>query len=308
MNRIFIFRKYAILLLLSLFMSGLQAQDFQCQVSVNASRVGGNTEQTRYNTLRQKIYTFVHERKWCQYTLTTNERIYCALQLNITAVAGDVITGDLTVLLQRPVYKASYKTTLMNFKDKDIEFTYVEGDPLEYSDNANLSQFTALLAYYLNLFLAVEFDSFSMNGGTPYYNKCQSIVTFNQSASEPGWSTADNGQDNRYWIMENLTNNTYSKIHDFFYQYHRLGLDVMSETPDAGRAVILESLKLLQQVNAQKSNLAIVKIIMNSKSDEIVNIFKEGMASEKTQAVNILKQIDPSNSSKYDIITSSTGR
>lgn len=301
-------RKFLLLFLLLLPVCGVRAQDFQCQVSVNASQVGGNTDQARYNTLRQKIHTFVQERKWCHYNLKTNERIYCALQLTITGVSGDVITGHLTVLLQRPVYKASYKTTLLNFKDKDIQFTYNEGDPLEYSDNANLSQFTALLAYYLNLFLAVEFDSFSPNGGSPYYNKCQSIVTFNQSAPEPGWSTADNGQDNRYWIMENLMNGSYNKIHDFFYQYHRLGLDVMSETPDAGRAIILESLKLLQQVNAQKSNLAIVKIIVNSKADEIVNIFKEGMASEKTQVINIMKQIDPSHSSKYDAINTATRR
>jgi len=128
------------------------------------------------------------------------------------------------------------------------------------------------------------------------------------NAKEKGWSVADNGQSNRYWITENLTNSTYSKLHDFFYQYHRLGLDVMNETPDAGRAVILESLRLLQQVNAQKSGLALVKIILAAKTDEIINIFKEGMPSEKTQVVNIMKQIDPANSSRYDAINSTSSK
>ncbi|MCQ2283769.1 MAG: DUF4835 family protein [Bacteroidales bacterium] len=292
--------------LLFLFIGAISAQDFQCQVSVNANQVTGNGNQQRYNDLQQKLYTFIHERKWCQYTLKTNERIECALQINLTEVAGDVMKGTMNIILQRPVYKASYKTTLVNFQDKNIQFTYAEGDPLEYADNTNLSQFTSLIAYYLNLFLAVEFDSFSMNGGAPYYNNCQSIVNLNQSSKEKGWNVAESGQNNRYWITENLTNSTYSKVHDFYYQYHRLGLDVMNETPDAGRAVILESLKLLQQVNAQKSNLAIVRIICNTKYEEIINIFKEGMPSEKTQVVNIMKQIDPTNSSKYDAINSTS--
>lgn len=308
MNRTLPLRRLLPLLLCLFLVCGLSAQDFQCQVSVNASQVGGNTQQTRYNALRQAIQNFVQERKWCQYKLSMNERVQCALQLTITGISGDEVRGYMTILLQRPVYKASYKTTLLNFKDNDVEFTYNEGEPLEYADGSNLSQFTSLLAYYLNLYLAVEFDTFSPNGGAGYYAKCMNIVNFNQSAREKGWSSADKGQDNRYWIIENLTNSTYSKIHDFWYQYHRLGLDVMSETPDAGRAVILESLRLLQQVNAQKSNLAIIQVILNAKSDEIVNIFKEGMPSEKTQAVNIMKQIDPSRSSKYDAINAVVSR
>ncbi len=299
-------KRLYILLCLLLCSAALYAQDFQCQVSINSSQVSSSVSQQRYTELQQKIYQFIHDRKWCQYTLKTNERIECALQIALSEVSGDVYKGTMTIILQRPVYKTNYKTTLLNFQDKNIQFTYAEGDPLEYTDNQNISQFTSLIAYYLNLFLAIEFDSFSMNGGSPYYNKMQTIVNLNQSASEKGWSIVDNGQSNRYWITENLTNSTYSKLHDFYYQYHRLGLDVMYDTPDAGRAVILESLKLLQQVYSQKSNLALVKIICSTKGDEIVNIFKEGLPNEKTQVVNIMKQIDPTNSSKYETINSSS--
>mgnify|MGYP003292936506 CR=1 FL=1 len=301
-------KRLFLIFVMALLCFTLDAQDFQCQISVNANQVTGGVNQQRYNDLQQKLYQFIHERKWCQYKLKTNERIECALQITLTEVSGDVMKGTMNIVLQRPVYKASYKTTLLNFQDKNIQFTYAEGDPLEYADNANLNQFTSLIAYYLNLFLAVEFDSFSPNGGSPYYSNCQSIVNLNQNSREKGWGVADNGQSNRYWIMENLTNSQYSKLHDFFYQYHRLGLDVMSETPDAGRAVIMESLKLLQQVAAQKSGLAMVKVIASTKCDEIVNIFKEGMPSEKTQVVNIMKQIDPTNSSRYDAINAATNR
>ncbi len=222
--------------------------------------------------------------------------------ITLDAVSGDEFTGTMTIQLQRPVYGTSYKSTVLNFQDKNIKFTYAEGDPLEYSDNTNLSQFTSLIAFYLNLFLAVDFDTFSMNGGAPYYSKCQNIVNLNQTSKEPGWKVYESGQNNRYWIMENLTNSNYGKLHEFLYKYHRLGLDVMAESPDAGRAVIAESLRLLQDVHKQKSNIYMVQMLVHAKSDEIVNIFKQGTSSEKTQVLNIMKQIDASNQSKYNAI------
>ncbi len=300
-------KRLLVLFLLTLMTASLSAQDFQCQVSINSSKISGSNRE-RYNALQQELYKFINDRKWCQYTLKTNERIECGLMINLTEVSGDVLKGTMTVQLHRPVYKTNYKTTVLNFQDKKIQFTYDEGQPLEYDDNVNLNQLTSLIAYYLNLFLALDFDTFSMNGGAPYYTKCQNIVNLCQSVAEPGWQSFESGQNNRYWLVENLTNGTYSKIHEFLYNYHRLGLDVMADNPDGGRAVIFEALKTLQQVARQKSNLVIVQYMVGAKSDEIINIFKEGLANEKTQVVNIMKQLDPANSSKYDAITASTNK
>lgn len=295
-------KRLLIIFSLLLTLSALSAQDFQCQVSINSSKISGSNRE-RYNALQQEVYNFINERKWCQYNLKTNERIECGLMINLTEVSGDVLKGTMTVQLQRPVYKTNYKTTVINFQDNKIQFTYDEGQPLEYSDGVNLNQFTSLIAFYLNFFLALDFDTFGMNGGAPYFDKCQSIVNLNQSSAEQGWQSYESGQNNRYWMVENMTNATYGKLHEFLYNYHRLGLDAMAENPDAGRAVIFESLKSLQQAARQKSNLVMVKYFVSAKSDEIVNIFKEGLANEKTQVVNIMKQLDPSNSSKYDAIT-----
>ena len=297
-------RILGILTVILLSVCTLQAQDFQCSISLNTTQISSSGNQQRYNELRQKLYSFIHDRKWCQYNLKQNERIECSITINLTKASGDEYEGTANLVLQRPVFNASYKTTLMSFQDKKVKFKYSDGDDLEYDENAALSELTSLIAYYLNLFIAVEMDSFSQNGGSPYFSKCQNTVNLN--LKDLGWSVAESGQNNRYWITENFTNGTYSKIHDFYYQYHRLGLDVMSETPDAGRAVILESLKLLQQVNSQKSNLAVLRIILNTKKDEIINIFKEGMPSEKTQVINIMKQIDPTNSSAYDAINTAS--
>lgn len=294
-------KKFALCLLLFCLALSCMAQDFQCQISINSSKISGSNR-NRYNALQQELYRFINDRKWCQYNLKTNERIECAIMITLDAVSGDEFTGTMTIQLQRPVYGTSYKSTVLNFQDKNVKFTYAEGDPLEYSDNTNLSQFTSLIAFYLNLFLAVDFDTFSMNGGAPYYSKCQNIVNLNQTSKEPGWKVYESGQNNRYWIMENLTNSNYGKLHEFLYKYHRLGLDVMAESPDAGRAVIAESLRLLQDVHKQKSNIYMVQMLVHAKSDEIVNIFKQGTPSEKTQVLNIMKQIDASNQSKYNAI------
>ena len=187
-------------------------------------------------------------------------------------------------------------------KDNDIKFTYEEGTPLEYSENQNLSNLTSLIAYYLNIFLGLDFDTFSLNGGDPYFSLAQGVVNACQSATELGWKSYENAQRNRYWLMENLSNPTYSKIHDFLYKYHRLGLDMMSESVDVGRASILDAIRDLQKVNSQKSNLYIVQVMVQAKADEIVNIFKEASTVEKTEVIRLMKQIDPANSAKYNAI------
>ena len=282
----------------------LSAQDFRCAISINSHKISG-TNYEKFNNLQQELYKFVNDRKWCQYTLKMDERLECSILINLDKQSGDVYTAAMTIQLQRPVFKSSYKSTVLNFQDKSVQFNYVDGDPLEYAEGSSISQLTSLIAFYLNFFLAVHFDTFSLNGGAPYFAKCSDILNLNQSVAEPGWKSFETGQNNRYWLMENFSNSSYSKFHDFLYQYHRLGLDVMSETPEVGRAIILESLRLLQQVNQQKMAMYLMTILIQTKQQEIINIFKEGSPTEKQQVLQIMKQIDPSNSAKYDAINQS---
>lgn len=294
-------KKFGILWMVLMMVFSLSAQDFQCQLSINSTAISGSNR-NKFNTLQQELYKFVNDRKWCQYTLKTNERIECAIMIVLTGAQGDTYTGDMTVQLQRPVFNTNYKSPVLNMKDNDIKFTYEEGTPLEYSENQNLSNLTSLIAYYLNIFLGLDFDTFSLNGGDPYFSLAQGVVNACQSATEQGWKSYENAQKNRYWLMENLSNPTYSKIHDFLYKYHRLGLDMMSESVDVGRASILDAIRDLQKVNSQKSNLYIVQVMAQAKADEIVNIFKEASTVEKTEVIRLMKQIDPANSAKYNAI------
>lgn len=298
-------RNLILFLLFSTLSFNLFSQDFQCQVSINAQKIAG-TNYERYNALQQELYKFIHERKWCQYNLKMNERFECAIVITLESQSGDYLNAKVMIQLQRTIYKTNYKSPLLSFQDDKVQFTYVDGQPLEFIENTNSNQLTSIVAFYLNFFLGMQFDSFSMNGGAPYFEKAQNIVNLCQNGVEPGWKPFESGQSNRYWLMENLTNTAYSKFHEFLYQYHRLGLDVMSESPDAGRSVILESLRLLQQVNSQRSGLYLMQIIVQSKAQEIIEIFKEGTVSEKTQVIAIMKQLDPANSSRYDVINQSS--
>lgn len=289
------------LLLLSAFSQGIRSQELDCQISVATRQVEG-TDRQIFNTLQTALYEFVNNRRWSSYTFTIEERIECTLMINITErVSTDEFKATVNVVLRRPIYKASYNSVLLNHIDNDFQFKYVELQPLDFQDNSFVSELTSVIGYYAYIFMGLDFDSFAPNGGTPFYEKAQNIVNLGQSSSYSGWKAFE-GTKNRYWLVENLTNSAYSKLREFLYQYHRQGLDVMSENVEGGRAAISESLKLLQQANRDKPGSFLFQLIMDAKRDEIINIFSGAPDNEKVIAVNILTEMDPANTSKYQKI------
>lgn len=298
-------KKTGFLFGLLLFITTVFGQDFNCQVVINSSQVS-TTNKTRFETLQQELHQFVNERKWCAYNLTNEERIEATIMIILDDVGtSDDMTGKMTIQVQRPVYKSSYKTPLLNYQDKNITFTYREGDPLDYADNSNLNNLTSLIAYYLNLFLGVEFDSFSLNGGNDYFTKCQMIASVCQTTKENGWIQNASSRTNRYWVAEYFTNGLYAKIHEFYYKYHRLGLDAMSDNVERSRTSIVESLQLLADLYVNYPNLYLFQLICQAKQEEIINIFSEATQLEKTTVINIMKKLDASNQSKYQRILQS---
>jgi hypothetical protein len=215
--------------------------------------------------------------------------------------SSDQFKAKVNIILQRPVYKSSYNTNLLNLVDKDFDFSYVEYQPLEYSDDAFSSNLTSMVAYYIYVMLGIDADSFSRNGGTPYFEKARAVVNSAQNAPQRGWKGFES-QKNRYWLIENLMNNTYSQFREGMYTYHRTGLDLMSENMDLGRSGINDCLESIQRVNREKNGLYTVQLFIDAKRDELINIYSQSSPMDKSKAVNILKEIDPANSSKYAAI------
>jgi len=279
------------------------AQEFDCMVSVTAPQLEGSDKKI-FETLQNAIYEFMNNRKWTNYNLRVEERLECTILLTVNErMTADEFRGNLNVVLRRPVLNTAYNSVLLNYVDKGFQFRYVEFQPLDYSDGTFTSNLTSVLAYYSYLFLGLYFDSFSQNGGTQFFEKAQEVVNAAQNTPEPGWKAFENDR-NRWWLINNYLNPANSALRDFGYTYNRLGLDQMYEKVDQGRNSIAGSLGFLQKLYNAKPGLFALQLIFDAKRDEFVNIFSDQRVSptEKTTVTNLLKEIDPANSSKYQAI------
>ena len=293
-------KRLSVIAILCMFLTNMvAAQELQCSIQVNSNQVAG-TDKTVFQNLQTALYEFINNTKWTNVNFKTVEKIECSIAITIKErTDSNSFSGELNMALRRPCYKASYTSPVFNYVDQKFSFDYTDGQPLDFSLNTHMSDLTSTIAYYVYMFLGLDFDTFSLNGGQPYFEAAQQIVNNAQSSGQAGWKAFD-GNKNRYWMVENLTNNSYAPLRKFMYEYHRLGLDVMSENPDQGRAAILNSLEYLQAVHSTYPTCFFLQLIIEAKRDEIINVFSQGTQQEKTQAANIMKQIDPSQSSRYD--------
>ncbi|MCK4569755.1 MAG: DUF4835 family protein [Bacteroidales bacterium] len=294
-------KKIAILLISVLI--GIQSfsQEIYCNVQINTQQVEG-TDKKVFETLRTAIFEFMNNRQWTNYNFKIEERIECTILLNVNSrLSSDEFTAELNMALKRPIYNSAYNSTTLNYIDKDFKFYYVEYQPLDFIENSYTSNLTSILAYYVYIFLGLDFDSYTLYGGSPFFEKAENIVNAAQSSGEAGWKSFES-QKNRFWLVENLMNPSYQQIRKFMYEYHRLGLDAMYNDSQKGRAAILKSMDYLAQLKDGWPNLFFLQLIMDAKRDEFINVFSEGSATEKAKAMNILKKLDPSNSSRYEEI------
>ncbi len=254
-------------------------------------------------TLRSEIYDFINNRSWTDHQFNPNERIEGSILITIEEKEGhDLYKGTIQVQLRRPVYNSTYYSPVLNINDRDLHFRYRENEPLEYSENTFSCNLTSVIAYYVYIIIGFDFDTFTPLGGTPYFEKAQNIVNLAQNAAEPGWKSYE-GQQNRYWLIENIFNTTYRPIREALYKYHREGFDKMIDNMDLARENVTESLELLRKVHRQRPGSYLMQIIMTTKNDELVNLYTEAPSMEQNTAVSILTEIDPSNASKYRKIT-----
>lgn len=293
--------------LLSVFsLVGLHSQELNCMININTQKLAG-TDKKVFETLQNSIYEFVNNRKWTNFNFKQEERIECNILITINnRLSADEFQGTMNVVIRRPVLNTAYNSILLNTIDKNIQFRYVEYQPLDYSEGTFTSNLTSILAFYSYTILGFYFDSFSPGGGSPYFEKAQEVVNSAQNSSDPGWKAFES-EKNRYWIVNNYLNSANSELRDFAFRYHRLGLDLMYDKVDQGRTVTSEGLEMLKKLYDAKPNLYALQLILDAKRDEFVNIYADQRVApmEKTNITNLLKEIDPANSSKYQAILDS---
>lgn len=280
--------------------STLNAQELRCQVEVNASQIQG-TNKSVFETLQGAITEYINETRWTNASFSPNERIECRIFLTVSDYTDDRIKGDLQVQLSRPVYNSTYTTTLLNFKDNKVEFDYKEGDPLIYNETSFDNNLTAILDYYALLFLALDFDSFSPEGGQPYFDRAATIVQMAQSSGETGWKTFEDNK-NRSAVLSSYTDGNTSGIRQLLYDYHRKGLDEMVTSPDKGRATITESLKEIEKIYKVAPMSVALSIFRDSKLDELVNVYSQAPEVERNAVYEILQPIFPTETERLEKI------
>lgn len=291
-------KSFVILLLMLGTFSGY-AQELICQVSVNSQQIQGSDRHI-YDNMQNAMRDFVNNRKWTPYTLKVEEKIECSMLITLSErVADDEFRGTIQVQARRPAYGSSYNSVMLNLMDKDFQFKYLETSPLDFDENSHLSGLTSVLAYYAYIIIGLDFDSFEEYGGSPYFNKAQTIVNNAQNTSEKGWKAFES-KKNRYWLVENLLNQSYSALRQANYQYHRKGLDMMKDNLQSGRAGVLSAIELMQKAYREKPGLYLSQLFIDAKRDEICNVFAGASVADKNKVVAMLKEIDPSHSTDYN--------
>ncbi len=291
--------KYLGFIIVFLFLgTKASAQEFHFKVQLNTQQVQ-NYDPSAITSLKTAMTDFLNNRKWTNYNFAPGERIECTLLFNITQIKGaDQYSGNFQIIMERPVFHSEYHSPLLNMIDKNVTFQYTPSQSMNFIPNTYSDNLTSLLAYYAYMILGVDFDTFSPDGGTPFYQKAMSIVQSAQNSPDPGWKSVE-GTKNRYHFVAEMLNKAYEPLRQFLYQYHRLGLDVMNNNLDAGRRVVLSSLRDLQQVYEKRPDLYVLQLILDAKRGEIIGMFSKAPESQKSQMVDIMSVIDPANGNRY---------
>jgi Domain of unknown function (DUF4835) len=294
-----------LILFLSIFSASVTAQELQAKVSINSSQVASTVDKKVFQTLQGALTTFLNGTKWTDDVFQQSERINCNFLLTIGKAEDNVFTFTMIVQAARPVFNSNYSTPLINFQDAPNVFKYVEFQPIEFNENrvagtdGLASNLTATLAYYVYIILGLDYNSFSLKGGEPWFQKAQNIVNNAPDGREiTGWRAFD-GQRSRYWLATNLTDSKFSVMHDAMYNYYRKGMDFMYENEPEARKSLLECITQLTTLNNDQPHSMLIPFFFQGKATEISKAFKKAPPDEKQRVQEMMMRLDITNANLY---------
>jgi len=295
--------KQIFLLILFIFSSSLFAQELKIDVKVNAPKLK-LADPRVFQTMQRSVSEFLNNTKWTNDDFETHERIEGSLLITITEeFSPSSFVAEIAIQGIRPVFNSNYTTLLFNRVDRDFRIEYEEMQSIEVSKGVYIDDFSSLLSFYVYILLGMDYDSFSPLGGESYFQIAESVLNAvpQNSVNAASWSLGGK-KENRYWLLENLLNPKYRPYRQSTYEYHRLGLDVMAEDPDRGKAIMVSVLKEMDKVNESYPNSIVLRNFLDSKRDEVIEIFKGGSRGQKNTVYNLMARLDPSQMSNYAVI------
>ena len=299
-------KRFLIAFSLFILAESVSAQEIQARLTVIASKVSTQIDRKIFNTLQTGLTNFLNARKWTNDVFQPSEKIQCSFLITIEKDLGNnVFEGQMTVQAARPAYNTTYDCPLLNFQDDNIIFKYQEFQPIEFNENRVqgndplVGNLTAVLAYYVNIILGFDYDSYSLRGGDLYFQKAWNIVNNAPEGREiTGWKSFESLR-NRYWLAENLNNSRFAMLHDAVYSYYRSGMDIFYENEEAGRSGILNALNFLSNLSRDNPNSMILQVFFQGKSNELVKVFSKAGPDVKARAKEVLTKLDLTNANAY---------
>lgn len=286
--------------LLIIFSFSAKAQELNCTVKVGFDQVTDANTQI-FKTLESSLNDFMNNTKFTSRDFERNERIECAIFINISQYNSNQFGGTIQIQSSRPIYNSSYTSPIFNFNDKDLSFRYNEFENLVYNPNTFDSNLVSVVSFYANIIIGMDADSFELNGGTPYFEAAQSIASVAQQGGYKGWSLQD-GNQNRFALINDMLSNTFANYRQALYDYHLLALDKMAENQKLAKENAAAAIKTLAKVHSSRPNAFLTRTFFDAKSEEIVSIFSGGPMMNVTDLVDTLNRISPLNSAKWSNI------
>ena len=291
--------RFLFIVIALLYLQGVNAQELNARVDISFPQVFNANARTM-EVLEKVIFDFVNNRSWSGATINPQERIDCSFNIIVTEFDGiNRYTATAQVNSVRPVFGTNYHTPILSFRDRYFNFTYTEGDQLEFNSDQNLSSLSSLLAFYAYIIVGMDMDTFKSRSGTPMFNQARTIVNYSQSRQGEGWRAMES-TDNRYWLVNNLLDRKYDAYRDFAYNYHREGLDKMTENEMEAKKKMGELLPRLKEVDRTNTGNVWTNALYTAKSNEFVGLFAKMPGNESMKIYNLLAELDPANLSKYE--------
>lgn len=294
---------HKIIFYISFFVFGFaNAQELNCSVSFNTDQVTATNQQV-FKTLKKQLVDFVNNTKWTEQSFKNQEKIECSFFFTILTYNNiDSFTATLQVQASRPVFNSTYMSPILNINDKEVAFNYVEFQNFAFDQNSFDSNLLSIMAFYSNLIIGLDDDTFALEGGSKSLLNAQNIANVAQQSQIKGWSQSDKNQ-NRYFLISDILSPTFSPFRKAMYEYHRGALDKMSENPKLAKESFKIALKTLTEISDIRPNAYITRVFFDAKADELLSIYTDGPKVEITDIINSLNRLSPTNSSKWSKIS-----
>ena len=282
-----------------------QAQELNTRVIVNAQKAT-SVDARVFKALEGAVKDLMDGRKWTDDNFKNEERINCTINITINeALSQTSFKANIAVQASRPVFNSNYESVLLTYVDKDVPFEYQENTPLDLNDVSPINNLSALCGFYAYTVLGMDYDSFSLLGGQPYFQKAQALMNaVPTSFGDKGWKpAASDRQRSRYWIIESLLNPRATAMRKAFYDYYINGLDVMYEKPTEAQITIADAIEKIGKVNADLPGSMAIQLFTDAKANEVVQVFTNTAGASKAKVADVMVRCDGANASKYSALT-----